>query len=166
MSKLALNYILKKAVKKLNIGTFSRNGRNTYGRICVFHRGGGNVRKYRKIDFNRRLNLFGYVYKILYDPNRTSFIGLIFYENGLFSYVILSDNLKLGSKIYSGYKYIGPQCHSQGSSLTLNDITLFSIVNSVELKPGRGAALSRSAGSGSVVISKTAGEITLKNRSG
>src|SRR3546814_17950915 len=93
MGVVILNYTIKKVLKKLNVGVYSKNGRNGFGRICVFHRGGGNLKKYRLIDFYRRLNLFGYVYKILYDPNRTSYIGLIFYENGLFSYIILSDNI-------------------------------------------------------------------------
>lgn len=166
MIQPVLNYVLKKALKKMNIGTYSRNGRNTFGRICVFHRGGGNVRKYRLIDFYRRLNLFGYIYKIIYDPNRTAFIGLVFYENGLFSYIILSDNVKVGNKVYSGFKYINDDCHSKGSALTLKNISLFSIVNSIELKPGKGASLSRAAGTGSMVVSKTNENVVLKSKSG
>lgn len=166
MTQTVLNYVLRKALKKLNIGTYSRNGRNAFGRICVFHRGGGNVRKYRLIDLYRRLNLFGYVYKIIYDPNRTAFVGLVFYENGLFSYIILSDNVKVGNKIYSGCNYISEECHSKGSALTLKDISLFSIVNSVELQPGKGASLSRAAGTGSMIIAKTDVKVTLKSKSG
>lgn len=166
MSSPVLNYILKKALNRLNIGSYSRNGRNSFGRICVFHRGGGNVRKYRLIDFYRRLNLFGYVYKIIYDPNRTAYVGLIFYENGLFSYIVLSDNVNIGNKIYSGNRYLNIDCNSQGSALSLKDIPLFSVVNNIELKSGKGSSLSRSAGAGSVVVSKINDYIVLKSKSG
>lgn len=166
MNTAVLNYTIKKALKKLNLGVLSKNGRNGFGRICVFHRGGGNLKKYRLIDFHRRLNLFGYVYKILYDPNRTSFIGLIFYENGLFSYIILSDNMSIGSKVFSGDSSINNSCYLQGSAIPLKYIPLFNIVNNVEFFPRKGAVFVRSAGNGAIIISKTFDNITLKLKSG
>jgi large subunit ribosomal protein L2 len=166
MNNFILNYIFKKVFKILNVGSYSRNGRNSSGQICVFHRGGGNRRRLRIIDFYRRLNLFGVVYKILYDPNRTAFIGLIFYENGLFSYVILSDKVVVGSKIFSGFFVKNSECYSQGSALTLRDIPLFSIVNSIEVLPQKKAVISRSAGTGATIISKTFDKATLKLKSG
>jgi len=160
-----LTFVIKKASKILKFGSYSRNGRNSYGRICVFHRGGGFEKKYRLIDFNRHLNLEGHVYKILYDPNRTAFIGLIFYENGFFSYIILADNLKAGNKIYSGVDF-NKKFLSLGSSNLLKNLPLFSILNNVELKKNEGSKLARSAGSGCVIISKAADSVTLRMKSG
>jgi len=166
MKDLVLSYTIKKALKRLNIGVYSKNGRNCFGRICVFHRGGGNLKKYRLIDFHRRLNLFGYVFKILYDPNRTSHIGLVFYENGFFSYIILSDGIKLGDRLFSGDTLINTNCYLQGSSLPLKFIPLFNIVNNIEIFPNRGAIYVRSAGNGAIIVSKNDNNVTLKLKSG
>ena len=166
MNIIVLNYTIKKILKKLNVGIYSKNGRNNFGRICVFHRGGGNLKKYRLIDFYRRLNLFGYVYKIIYDPNRTSFIGLIFYENGLFSYIILSDNVVIGNKIFSGDSIINNNCYLQGSAIPLKYIPLFNIVNNIEISPNKGAIFIRSAGNSAIIVSKTLENVTLKFKSG
>ena len=166
MKIVVLNYTIKKVLKKLNVGIYSKNGRNGFGRICVFHRGGGNSKKYRLIDFYRRLNLFGYIYKILYDPNRSGYIGLIFYENGLFSYIILSDNINIGDRIFSGDLFVNNNCYLQGSAIPLKFIPLFNIVNNIELLPTKGAVYIRSAGNGAIIISKTSNNVILKLKSG
>jgi large subunit ribosomal protein L2 len=110
-----LKFYCKKVILKLTrYGIVSRSGRNFLGRICVKGRGNGNKRMYRFIDFYRRINQFGYVLKILYDCNRTSFIALVIYQNGLNSFIIATENLKINDFIYSGeiffeinQKYVG-----------------------------------------------------------
>jgi large subunit ribosomal protein L2 len=166
MPSLLLKYILDKASKRLAFGAYGKNGRNHFGRITVFHRGGGLVKQYRKVDYYRRLNLFGYVCKIIYDGVRTSFLGLIFYENGLFSYIILSDTLKIGDKLYSGNNLSRNKSIQTGSAFLVKKFFLFDIINNIELKPYKGAALARAAGMGVVIVSKNIKSVTLKMKSG
>ncbi len=149
---------------KLRIGCYSTKGRNFSGRICVFHRGSGNVFKYRVIDLYRRLNLFGFIYKILYDPNRTAFLGLVLYENGLFSFIILSQGLDIGSRIFSGYSL--NKKLDFGYSVPLEQINIFSIINNIEIMPYKGFSLCRSAGSSAIVVSKEDSKVSLKLKSG
>jgi len=135
------------------------------GRICVFHRGGGNVRKYRLLDFSRRLNLFGRVYKIVSDPNRTAYVALIFYDNGLFSYVLSVDGLFVGARVFSG-TVLNDNIFSLGSAFPLKYVPLFSIVNCIEAVPGKGGIFARAAGVGAIVVSKLDDYVFLKLRSG
>jgi len=97
-----LHYFFLSINKKYTIGSRSKSGRNFSGTICVHHKSGGNKNKHYFIDFFRRINDFGYVYKILKCSKRTAFIGGIIYQNGLFSYILLTETLIIGSKIYSG----------------------------------------------------------------
>jgi len=92
-------------------------------------------------------------------------LGLIFYESGFFSYILLSEGIKIGYKLFSGQN-INKIMPSIGSAILLNEVPLFSIVNSCELKKKEGGKLSRSAGNGSIIISKTDDNIVLKMRSG
>jgi len=166
MSK-KLNYNLYNFLtKKVKIGTFFVGGRNFTGHICMHHKSGGIKRNYCLIDFYRRINSFGLIYKIIKDINRTAFLGSIIYENGLFSYIILSEGLSLGDKIYSGSKKKFKDGIKVGFALSLNVVNLFTIVNNIELKPYTGSKLSRAAGTSCLLIGKKKDNIILKFRSG
>jgi large subunit ribosomal protein L2 len=101
-----LNYFFSKISLKLIKGKSFSGGRNFLGRICVKGRGSGHKRVFRSVDFFKRLNVFGFINKIMYDSNRTAPVVYILYENGLVCYSILTDGLKLGSRIFSGYSFI------------------------------------------------------------
>jgi large subunit ribosomal protein L2 len=165
-----LKYLFKRADRFLKFGSRSAGGRNFLGRICVEGRGGGNKRLYRLIDFKRRINSFGTVLKIIFDTNRTAFVGLILYENGLMSYIILSSGLILNSVIYSGTMFLQIKSNIKyslvGSALALGNIGLFNLVNNVELKPFKGAQIVRSAGTSCTLIGKVKSKIILKLNSG
>ena len=120
-----------------------KSGRNSYGRITVRHRGGGNRRKYRVIDFKRnKLDMPATVKTIEYDPNRSAHIALIQYEDGVKSYITAPEGLKVGDTVMAG-----PNADIvAGNALALKDMPVGTIVHNVELYPGNGAQLARSAG--------------------
>lgn len=120
-----------------------KSGRNSYGRITVRHRGGGNRRKYRVIDFKRnKFDVPATVKTIEYDPNRSAHIALIQYEDGVKSYITAPEGLKVGDTVMSG-----PNADIiAGNALALKDMPVGTIVHNVELYPGNGAQLARSAG--------------------
>ena len=117
-----LKYFFTNLNKRIKIGGNLKAGRNFLGTICVHHRLGGNKYKKFNIDFHRRIEQYGYIYKILIDNNRTAFIGSIIYENGLFTNIILADNLNIGNKIYSGMLNKNLKI---GYTSILNNIKLF-----------------------------------------
>ena len=129
-------------------------GRNSYGRITVRHRGGGNRRKYRIIDFKRNKDgMPATVIGIEYDPNRSANIALIQYEDGEKSYIIAPNGLNVGDKVVSG-----PNADIKpGNALPLANIPVGTIVHNVELYPGKGAQLVRSAGNFGQLIAKENG---------
>ena len=118
-------------------------GRNSYGRITIRHRGGGNRQKYRIIDFKRnKLDVVGTVTTLEYDPNRSAHIALITYEDGEKRYIIAPAGLKVGDQITAGANAdIKP-----GNALPLSSIPTGTFIHNVELYPGKGAQLARSAG--------------------
>ena len=120
-----------------------KSGRNSYGRITVRHRGGGNRRKYRVIDFKRnKIDMPATVKTIEYDPNRSAHIALIQYEDGVKSYITAPEGLKVGDTVMAG-----PNADIvAGNALALKDMPVGTIVHNVELYPGNGAQLARSAG--------------------
>jgi len=127
-------------------------GRNSYGRITVRHRGGGNKIKYRIIDFKRLNTNANTVVGIEYDPNRTAYIALLQDTEGTKSYIIAPDGLKTGDVIYSGADAdIKP-----GNTLPIANIPVGTIINNIELYPGKGAQLVRSAGAMAQLVSKEA----------
>jgi len=136
--------ITKSVPEKSLIRTIkSSGGRNNTGRMTVRYIGGGHKRKYRIIDFSRRKDgLQAVVNSIEYDPNRTARIALLVYPDGEKTYILAPDGLKVGQKIESG-NGIAPEI---GNSLPLSDIPLGTIVHNVELRPGQGGTLARSAG--------------------
>ena len=130
------------------------SGRNNTGRITVRHHGGGNRTKYRVIDFKRnKLDVPATVITLEYDPNRTAFIALIQYEDGEKSYIIAPNGLNVGDKVVSG-----PNADIKpGNALPLANIPVGTIVHNVELYPGKGAQLVRSAGNFGQLIAKENG---------
>ncbi len=144
MSVVDYSSLSKVAPEKSLLEPLNKNsGRNSYGRITVRHRGGGNRRKYRVIDFKR--NKFGVsaeVKSIEYDPNRSAHIALIQYEDGVKSYIIAPVGLKVGSTVVAG-----PDADIvAGNALPLQNIPVGTIIHNIELYPGKGAQLARSAG--------------------
>jgi large subunit ribosomal protein L2 len=112
---IGLKFYCNRIIAKLiRFGVLSHGGRNFLGKVCIKGRGGGNKNNYRLIDFYRRVNVFGKVLKLLYDCNRTAHIALVLYKNGLNSFIIATENIKLNDPIFSGnigfeasQKYIG-----------------------------------------------------------
>ena len=140
-----------KPEKSLVISLKKKGGRNSGGRITVRHRGGGHKRKYRIIDFNRnKENIAGKVTTIEYDPNRSAFIALIVYPDGEKRYIIAPDKIQVGMTIESG-RGVEPNI---GNALYLDEIPLGSSIHAIEMTPGKGAALARSAGTNGVLMGK------------
>ena len=138
-------------------------GRNSYGRITVRHRGGGNRRKYRIIDFKRqKFDVTGTVLTLEYDPNRSAFIALVQYEDGEKTYIIAPNGLKVGDRIVAGENAdIKP-----GNALPLQNIPTGTFIHKVELYPGRGAQLARAAGNMAQLMAKENGLALLRLPSG
>lgn len=152
-----------KPYKTLTVGLTKTGGRNNYGHITTRHIGGGHKRKYRKIDFYRKkYDQKAVVERIEYDPNRTAYIALIKYEDGEFSYILAPQKLKIGDNVISGKK-VEPAI---GNAMLIKNIPVGTIVHNVEMKPGAGAQLSRSAGSYAQIVGKDAGYVQIKLRSG
>jgi large subunit ribosomal protein L2 len=152
------------APKVLRMGIFLFSGRNFSGAICVQHRSSGSKHNYYLIDFFRRVNLFGKLYKIIKDAHRTAFIGGVVYENGLFSYIVLSEGLKLGGDIYSG-SFLNEEAFN-GCAVPLKDYSLFTLLNNVEHFPYSGASLARAAGSSCVLSGKKKEDMVVKFKTG
>ena len=126
------------------------SGRNSYGRITVRHRGGGNKRKYRIIDFKRDKMGSATVLRLEYDPNRSANIALIEYEDGEKRYILAPVGLKVGDTVVSG-----PNADIKpGNALPLSAIPVGTLIHAVELQPGRGAAIARSAGTSIQLMGK------------
>jgi len=126
-------------------------GRNSYGKITVRHHGGGNKRKYRIIDFKRqKLDMFATVERLEYDPNRSAYIALIRYEDNTLSYILAPNGLKAGDKVISSAAAdIKP-----GNCLPIANIPVGTVIHNVELQPGHGAQLVRSAGTAAQLMAK------------
>ena len=139
------------------------SGRNSYGRITVRHRGGGNRRKYRVIDFKRnKFDIPAVVKTLEYDPNRSAFIALIQYEDGVKSYITAPVGLKVGDTVISSTTAdIKP-----GNALPLANIPTGTFIHNVELYPGKGAQLARSAGNQAQLMGKENGFALLRLPSG
>ena len=152
-----------KPVKKLTEGLNKAGGRNNSGKITMWQRGGGHKRRYRIIDFKRnKTDLIGIVERIEYDPNRTAYIALIKYEDNEYRYIIAPQRLAVGDKIISASKAdIKP-----GNSMPLTAVPVGTIIHNVELKPGKGGQLARSAGSYVQLIGKDLSYSILRLTSG
>jgi len=141
----------KEPEKSLTVPLKKTGGRNAKGRLTVRHRGGGHKRLYRIIDFRRRKDAVpAKVAAIEYDPNRSANIALLHYADGYKSYIIAPNNLKVGDIVESG-----PSADIKvGNALPLSDIPVGSLIHNIELKPGKGGQLARSAGSVAQLMAK------------
>jgi len=149
--------------KTLVEGLKKSGGRNSYGRKTSRHRGGGAKRLYRKIDFKRRRDdIPAKVAAIEYDPNRTSYIALLHYADGVKSYIIAPARLAVGATILSGER-VEP---SVGNCLPLGNMPVGTTVHAIELQPGRGAQMVRSAGGAAQLMAKDQGMATVRLPSG
>ena len=152
-----------KPEKSLTVGLKKKGGRNTHGRITVRHRGGGAERLYRIIDFQRSVrNIEGVVKTLEYDPNRNVHIGLVVYKNGEKRYILLPDTLKVGDTVVAGEK-VDPKV---GNCLPIRQTPVGFFIHNVEIKPGSGGKLARSAGTSIQIIGKGDEFATLKMPSG
>lgn len=140
-----------KPEKSLMIKLKKHSGRNSYGRITVRHRGGGNKSKYRIIDFKRnKIDVEATVLTLEYDPNRTAYIALIQYTDGEKAYIIAPNDLKVGDKVISSTTAdIKP-----GNALPLKNIPVGTVIHNIELAKGKGAQLVRSAGNSAQLMAK------------
>ncbi|MDG2466509.1 MAG: 50S ribosomal protein L2 [Alphaproteobacteria bacterium] len=132
-----------KPVKKLTQGLTKTGGRNNSGHITSWQKGGGHKRRYRMVDFKRtKRDIEGIVERIEYDPNRTAFIALVNYSDGDQGYILAPQRLSIGDKVISANRAdIKP-----GNAMPLSSIPVGTIVHNVELKPGKGGQIARSAG--------------------
>ena len=163
MSVPSFEEITKFSPEKSLIVTKKKHaGRNSYGRITVRHRGGGNKVKYRIIDFKRQNNVPATVIGVEYDPNRSAYIALLQNDEGAKSYIIAPVGLTAGDKVYSGADAdIKP-----GNTLPINNIPVGTFIHNVELYPGKGAQLVRSAGTFAQLIAKENGVAQVRLPSG
>jgi large subunit ribosomal protein L2 len=152
-----------KPVKSLTEGLNKTGGRNNKGRITTRHIGGGHARRYRMIDFKRnKFGMSAVVERLEYDPNRTAFIALIKYKDGTLSYIIAPQRLQKGDVVEAGERTdVKP-----GNAMQLRNIPVGTIVHNVELKPGKGGQLARSAGAYVQVVGRDAGYAQIKLGSG
>jgi len=149
--------------KSLTVALRKSGGRNNLGRITARHIGGGHKRRYRIIDFKRdKHGIAAKVFSIEYDPNRSARIALLHYADGEKRYIIAPNGLKVGDKISSGS---GSEI-SVGNALPLKEMPLGSFVHNVEIKPGKGGQLGRSAGSSLQLMAKEENFAQLKMPSG
>ena len=152
MTTLTNNEITKTTPEKSLLDTKKKNaGRNSYGRITVRHQGGGNRQKYRIIDFKRKKdNMEATVIGIEYDPNRTSNIALIQYEDGEKAYILAPVGLKDGDKVVSGENVdIKP-----GNCLPIENIPVGTLIHNIELNPGQGGKMVKAAGGEAQLMAK------------
>lgn len=145
--------------KSLLIPLRSTGGRNSFGRITVRHRGGGHKRHYRIIDFKRnKFDIPAKVDSIQYDPNRSAFIALLVYADGEKRYILSPDGIVPGDLLMSGpNSEIRP-----GNTLPLSKIPVGTTVHAIEMKPGKGAQIGRTAGAACQIVARESGMVTIK----
>ena len=163
-SVLTSEEITKKAPEKsLTVTKKKTNGRNNQGKITVRHRGGGVKRKYRLIDFKRRKDgVTAIVTAIEYDPNRSANIALITYKDGEKAYIIAPKGLTVGTVIESGENVD----IKVGNALPIMNIPVGTVIHNIELKPGKGASLARSAGASAQILGREEKYVLIRLGSG
>ncbi|WJR67154.1 50S ribosomal protein L2 [Neorhizobium sp. CSC1952] len=153
-----------KPVKTLTEGLTKSGGRNNLGRITARFIGGGHKRTYRLIDFKRRkFDVEGTVERLEYDPNRTAFIALVTYADGEQAYILAPQRLAAGDKVIASDKAVDVK---PGNTMPLQYIPVGSIVHNVEMKPGKGGQIARSAGTYVQLVGRDAGMAILRLNSG
>jgi len=152
-----------KPVKALTEGLTKKGGRNNAGRITAFRRGGGHKRRYRLVDFKRRkFDVPAQVVRLEYDPNRSAFIALIEYQDGEQSYILAPQRIGPGDQVISGRRAdIVP-----GNAMPISSIPVGTIIHNVEMKPGKGGQIARSAGTFVQLVGRDAGYALLRLSSG
>ena len=151
-------------LKILTKKSTEKSGRNNFGHITVRHKSAGHKKSFRIIDFKRdKFDLEAKVERIEYDPNRTSFIALIKYSDGIYSYILAPNKLSIGDVIMSSKKLIDVKI---GNAMPLAVIPIGSIVHNIEIKPSCGGVISRSAGNYSQLVGKDGGYALIKMQSG
>ena len=163
-SVLTSEEITKKAPEKsLTVTKKKTNGRNNQGKITVRHRGGGVKRKYRLIDFKRRKDgITAMVTAIEYDPNRSANIALITYKDGEKAYIIAPKGLTVGTVVESGENVD----IKVGNALPIMNIPVGTVIHNIELKPGKGASLARSAGASAQILGREEKYVLIRLGSG
>ena len=153
-----------KPEKSLLVPNKKSGGRNSQGKMTMRYIGGGHKRRYRLIDFKRnKVGIPAEVKSIEYDPNRTAFIALLNYQDGEKSYIIAQNGLQVGQNVVSGYEGVAPEI---GNAMPLSQIPLGTIISCVELRPGQGAVMARSAGAFAQLMARDGKFATLKLPSG
>ncbi len=153
----------KKPEKSLLVSAKKTGGRNSYGRITVRHIGGGNRRKIRLLDWKRNKDSIpATVVALEYDPNRTAHIALIQYADGFKSYILAPQGLSVGDKIESG----AAADIVVGNALPIENIPVGTIIHNIELKPGKGSQMVRTAGAGAQLMAKEGGYAQIRLPSG
>jgi len=153
-----------KPVKALTEGLTKSGGRNNLGRITARFIGGGHKRTYRLVDFKRRkFDVEGTVDRIEYDPNRTAFIALVTYADGEKAYILAPQRLAAGDKVIASEKAVDVK---PGNTMPLQFIPVGSIIHNVEMKPGKGGQIARSAGSYAQLVGRDQGMAILRLNSG
>jgi len=151
-----------KPVKSLTRGLVSKGGRNNAGRVTARYQGGGHKRSYRLVDFKRTKRGFAQVERFEYDPNRSAFIALIRYEDGEVSYILAPQRLAVGDKVIAGDNVdVKP-----GNAMPLGNMPVGTIVHNVEMKPGKGGQIARSAGAYVQLVGRDQGMAILRLNSG
>jgi large subunit ribosomal protein L2 len=152
-----------KPVKQLTTGLRAKGGRNNTGRVTLRWRGGGHKQRYRIVDFKRQKDdMAATVERLEYDPNRTAFIALLKYEDGTLGYILAPQRLKAGDQVVSGERVdVKP-----GNAMPLKNIPVGTIVHNVEMKPGKGGQIARSAGTYVQLVGRDAGYALLRLSSG
>ncbi len=150
-------------VKSLTQGLTKSGGRNNLGRVTAFNRGGGHKRTYRMVDFKRRkLDVAGTVERIEYDPNRTAFIALVRYADDELAYILAPQRLAVGDNVVaSASADVKP-----GNAMPLSSVPVGTIIHNVELKPGKGGQVARSAGSYAQLVGRDGAYAILRLNSG
>ena len=150
-------------VKALTEGLTKKGGRNNNGRLTARRRGGGHKRLYRRIDFKRnKFDVAATVERIEYDPNRTAFIALLTYEDGEQSYILAPQRLAVGDQVISSRQAdVKP-----GNAMQLGNTPVGTIVHNVEMKPGKGGQIARSAGTYAQIVGRDQGYVILRLNSG
>ena len=164
MSTLVNTEITKSTPEKSLTVTRKKNGgRNNQGKITVRHQGGGEKRRYRIIDFKRnKLDVPGKVASIEYDPNRTANIALIYYADGEKRYILAPKTLKVGDEVQAGEKAdIKP-----GNALPIMSIPVGTLIHNIELRPGKGGELARSAGASAQILGREEKYVLIRLASG
>ena len=164
MSALVNEEITTNVPEKSLVVTIKKNGgRNNQGKITVRHHGGGEKRKYRIIDFKRnKLNVPGTVASIEYDPNRTANIALVNYADGEKRYIIAPKGLEVGATIESGEN----ADIKVGNALPIMNIPVGTMIHNIELRPGKGGELARSAGSSAQILGREGNYVMIRLSSG